>query len=62
MLIHVGGNDADNGVDLDGFQDNYINLLDYLASNDCQLIVSGLLPRGTVYLEPHTKQFRIVVH
>ena len=45
IIIAVGGNDADNGVDLDDFLDNYIDLLDYLASDDRQLIVSGLHPR-----------------
>ena len=60
IILHVGGNDADNGVDLDGFQDNYIDLLDYLASDDRQLIVSGLLPRGTVDLEPYNKKLKLL--
>ena len=60
IILHVGGNDADNGVDLDDFQDNYIDLLDYLASDDRQLIVSGLLPRGTVDLEPYNKKLKLL--
>ena len=60
IILHVGGNDADNGVDLDDFQDNYIDLLDYLASGDRLLIVSGLLPRGTVDLEPYNKKLKLL--
>ena len=60
MILHVGGNDADNGVDLDDFQDNYIDLLDNLASDDRQLIVSGLLPRGTVDLEPYNRKLKLL--
>ncbi|MEW8545694.1 MAG: SGNH/GDSL hydrolase family protein [Candidatus Thiodiazotropha sp.] len=54
----VGGNDADNGDDLETFCDNYIALLESLASDDRRLIVSGLLPRKTVNLEPYNEQLK----
>ena len=52
IILHVGGNDADQGVDIDSFCDNYIALLESLASDDRRIIVSGLLPRKTANLEP----------
>ena len=53
IILHVGGNDGDNGADMDSFQDEYILLLEILASEDRRLIVSGLLPRGTADLESY---------
>lgn len=58
VILHIGGNDADNGDDIDTFCDNYIALLESLASDDRRLIVSGLLPRKTVNLEPYNEQLR----
>ena len=58
IILHVGGNDADNGVDLDTFVDNYTTLLSQLNSNDRTIIVSGLLPRGSVDLEPYNDRLR----
>ena len=58
VILHVGGNDADNGDSLDSFCDNYIDLLESLASNDRRLIVSGLLPRQSVDLEPYNDTLR----
>ena len=60
VILHVGGNDADNGDDIDTFSDNYIALLESLASDDRRLIVSGILPRTTVNLEPYTEQLRLL--
>ena len=45
MIIHVGGNDADQGADLETFTESYTSLLDNLESENRRLIVSGLLPR-----------------
>ena len=45
IIIHVGGNDADQGVDLEKFIESYSSLLDDLVSKNHRLIVSGLLPR-----------------
>ena len=58
IILHVGGNDADNGVDLDTFVDNYTTLLSQLNSDDRTIIVSGLLPRGSVDLEPYNDRLR----
>ena len=58
IILHVGGNDADNGLDIDSFQDEYIDLLNTLASVDRRLIVSGLMPRESVDLEPYNKQLK----
>ena len=55
-LIHVCGNDADSGVDLETFCDNYSTLLDDLESDDRQIIVSG--PRETVDLKPYNGRLR----
>ena len=58
VILHVGGNDADDGVDLDTFCDNYTTLLSDLNSDDRTIIVSGLLPRGSVDLEPYNERLR----
>ena len=55
IIIHVGGNDADQGVDLKTFTESYSSLLDNLASENRRLIVSGLLPRESVNLDPYNK-------
>ena len=47
-------------MDLESFQDNYIDLMDSLASDDRRLIVSGLLPRASVDLEPYNKQLKLL--
>ena len=52
IILHIGSNDAYNGDDVDSFFcDNYIALLETLASDDHRLIVSGPLPRKTANLE-----------
>ena len=43
---------------MDSFQDEYISLLESLASDDCRLIVSGLLPRGSADLESYNEQLK----
>ena len=53
IILHVGGNDADNGTDAESFCDSYVSLLDNLLADDRRLIVSGLLPRESVDLEPY---------
>lgn len=58
IIIHVGGNNADQGVDLETFSDNYTTLLDNLTSDDRRIIVSGLLPRETVDLDPYNKRLK----
>ena len=58
IILHVGGNDGDNGADMDSFQDVYISLLEILAPEDRRLIVSGLLPRETADLESYNIQLK----
>lgn len=58
IILHVGGNDGDNGDDLEDFCDNYTDLLESLVSDDRRLIVSGLLPRETCNLEPYNDQLK----
>ena len=52
-ILHVGGNDADNGMDLDSFSDSYVELLHFLETDNRRIIVSGLLPRQSVDLKPY---------
>ena len=58
IIIHVGGNDADQGVDLETFTESYTSLLDNLESENRRLIVSGLLPRESVNLEPYNEKLK----
>ena len=58
IILHVGGNDADNGTDIETFYDNYVSLLESLQTDDRRLIVSGLLPRASVDLEPFTNKLK----
>lgn len=58
VILHVGGNDADNGKDVDEFSDNYISLLNCLAQEDRRIIVSGILPRHGTNLEPYNDQLK----
>ena len=58
VILLVDGNDADDGDSLETFCDNYIELLESLASYDRRLIVSGLLPRKSVDLEPYNDTLR----
>ena len=52
LILHVGGNDADIGVDLESFKGNNVSLLNYLSADDRCIIVSGLTPRESVDLKP----------
>ena len=58
IIVHVGGNDADQGDDLATFTDNYSSMLDELSTDDRRIIVSGLLPRGSVDLEPYNTRLK----
>ena len=51
LILHVGGNDADSGVDLDNFSDNYVSLLNDLSAENRRIIVSGLTPRESDVLK-----------
>ena len=50
VIIHVGGNDADQ-KDIDSFRENF-ELIDTVADGSKRVIVSGLLQRDSVDLEP----------
>ncbi|MCG8048029.1 MAG: SGNH/GDSL hydrolase family protein, partial [Candidatus Thiodiazotropha endolucinida] len=60
VILHVGGNDASNNVDVDSFSEAFIELLHNLASKDRRLIVSGLIPRKDVDLEPYNEKLRTI--
>ena len=45
VILHVGGNDADHGVDMSSFSKNYVSLPHSLDAENRRIIVSGLLPR-----------------
>ena len=58
IILHVGGNDADNGTDPESFCDSYISLLESLAADDRRIVVSGLTPRRSVDLEPYNDKLK----
>ena len=58
VVLHVGGNDADSGSDLDPFTDDYEQLIDTLSVDSRRVIVSGLLPRETVDLGPYNDKLK----
>lgn len=55
LIIHVGGNDADNGIELDTFYEEFDSLIDSVSDGTRRVIISGLLPRDTVDLEPYNE-------
>ena len=58
IILHVGGNDADSGADIETFCDSYVSLLENLQTDDRRLVVSGLLPRESVDLEPYNNKLK----
>ena len=58
VTLHVGGNDADQGDDLDTFRENFEELLDIVADGSRNVIVSELLPRETVDLKPFNETLK----
>ena len=57
-MLLVGGNDADDGIDLETFAQKYEALLTDMMTHDRQVIVVGLLPRKTVDLNPFNDRLR----
>ena len=55
FIIHVGGNDADQGKDIDSFRENFEELIDTVTDGSKRVIVSGFLPRNSVDLEPYSE-------
>ena len=60
IILHVGGNDADNGTNPTDFSKNYVSLLNNLESDNRRIIVSGLLPRESVDLKPYNMRLKSV--
>lgn len=58
IILHVGGNDADSGVDLTTFSENYVSLLNSLDADNRRIVVSGLLPRGSADLRPYNQKLK----
>ncbi|MCG8077802.1 MAG: SGNH/GDSL hydrolase family protein, partial [Candidatus Thiodiazotropha taylori] len=58
IILHVGGNDADRGEDLESFRENFDELIDTVADGTKRVIVSGLLPRESVDLEPFNETLK----
>ena len=58
VILHVVGNDADAEIDLDTFSEDYTTLLSNLTLDDRKIIVSGLLLRESVDLEPYNDRLR----
>ena len=58
VIIHVGGNEADNGADLDTFRENFDTLINSVCDGTRRVIVSELLPRESVDLEPYIETLR----
>ena len=54
----MGGNDADQGMDLNNFTDSYTSLINDLTSENRHIIVSGLLPRASANLDPYNERLR----
>ena len=55
VVLHIGGNDADNGVDIDTFSENYVSLLNSLSAENRRIIVCGFLTRQSVDLKPYNE-------
>ena len=53
LIIHVSENDADNGIELDSFYEEFDSLIDSVSDGTRRIIISGLLPRDTVDLVPY---------
>ena len=58
IILHVGGNDADHGDDLETCRENYEELLDIVADGSRRVIVSEQLPRETVDLQPYNETLK----
>ena len=58
VILHVGGNDADNGINLNTFSENYVSLLNTLDAENRRIIVSGLLPRESVDLKSYNQKLK----
>lgn len=55
LILHIGGNDAANGEDLDDFRDSYESLIDSVYVDDRRVIISELLPRDDADVQPYNE-------
>ena len=58
IIVHVSGNDVDDGKDLETFCDDFISLLENLVDKDRRIIVSGLLPLKIIDLKPYNEKLK----
>ena len=58
VLLLVGGNDADNGMDLKIFAKKYKALITEMLKKDRRVIVIGFLPGKTVDLNPFNDRLK----
>ena len=49
---------SDNGEDIESFREHYESLIDTVNDGNRRIIVSGLLPRGSVDLEPYNETLK----
>ena len=56
--MQVGGNDADDGVDLNTFSKNNVTLLNSISEDNRHIIVTGLLPRTSVDFKPYNGKLK----
>ena len=52
IVLHVGGHDVDAKINRASFRDKYSSLLNYVSQQNCNIFVSGLLPRGGKNVKP----------
>ena len=58
IILLVGGNDVENGTDLETFAAKYELLINSLLADDHRVVVAGLLPRETVDLSAFNNKLR----
>ena len=52
IILHIGGHDIDAQITPDDFKKRYQSLLQSLSGVNCNIFVSGLLPRGKTDMKP----------
>ena len=58
IILYDGGNDADNGEDIESFREHYESLIDTVKDGNRRIIVSELLSRESVDLEPYNETLK----
>ena len=52
IVLHVGGHYVDAYINRTSFRDEFSSLLNYVSQHNCNVFVSGLLPRGGKNVKP----------